>query len=93
MPTSPRPGKSASPPITPPAKLLTARQVADRLAVSGRTVERLIISGILKLHRVGPRGPRRFRVEDVDRVLIPATSPEQCAVDLDAFITTQTKKG
>lgn len=70
-----------------PMTLLTVNQAADRLTVSTRTIERLVQNGVLRLHRVGPHGPRRFHLRDVDRALIPADSVNEQAEDLDAFIT------
>lgn len=71
----------------PPQRLLTVKQAAERLNVSTSTIERLIKSGVLPLHRVGPRGPRRFYVQDVDRALIPAQTPDQRTQDIYDFIT------
>ena len=47
--------------------LLTARQVSDFLQVSIATVRRWSGSGMLKCYRVGSRGDRRYRREDVIR--------------------------
>lgn len=63
-------------------RLLTVKQAAERLNVSTSTVERLIRSGVLPLHRVGPRGPRRFYEHDVDRALIPDQLREHRARDI-----------
>jgi len=45
--------------------MVTIRQVADFLHVSISTVRRWSDSGILKSYRVGPRGDRRYRLDDV----------------------------
>ena len=45
--------------------MLTVRQVADFLHVSICTVRRWSNKGTLKFYRVGSRGDRRYRREDV----------------------------
>jgi len=45
--------------------MVTVRQVADFLHVSISTVRRWSDSGMLKSYRVGPRGDRRYRLNDV----------------------------
>lgn len=45
--------------------MLTVRQVADFLHVSICTVRRWSNNGTLKYYRVGSRGDRRYRREDV----------------------------
>jgi len=47
--------------------LLTVREVARRLNVHINTVRNWSNLGVLKGFRVGPRGDRRFRKEDVDK--------------------------
>ena len=49
--------------------MLTVRQVADFLHVSICTVRRWSNKGMLKFYRVGSRGDRRYRREDVLRFL------------------------
>ena len=49
----------------PPEKLLTARQVADLLQVHITTVRRWSRNGMLKSYRLGCRGDRRYRQNDV----------------------------
>lgn len=49
--------------------MLTTSEVADLLHVHINTVRRWSNQGILKAYRIGPRGDRRFRKEDVDRFL------------------------
>jgi excisionase family DNA binding protein len=82
-PSTPAPATS---PTTTPAKpgvqplnLLTAKQATERLGISASTFERLIRKKALPLYRVGPGGPRRFRLDDVDRALIPEQHPEPSA--------------
>ncbi len=49
--------------------MLTVRQVADFLHVSICTVRRWSNNGALKYYRVGSRGDRRYRRQDVLRFL------------------------
>lgn len=49
--------------------ILTVRQVADFLHVSICTVRRWSNKGMLKFYRVGSRGDRRYKREDVLRFL------------------------
>ena len=49
--------------------MLTARQVADFLQVSISTVRRWSDRGLLKYYRIGSRGDRRYRREDVMRFI------------------------
>lgn len=48
---------------------LTKTEAAQRLRVSGKTIQRLAKSGKLPAYRQG-RGLLRFRREDVDAVLV-----------------------
>lgn len=45
--------------------MLTARQVAGFLHVSVCTIRRWSDKGMLRFYRLGPRGDRRYRREDV----------------------------
>jgi excisionase family DNA binding protein len=49
--------------------LLTVREVASRLNIHINTVRNWNNQGILKSFRIGPRGDRRFRKEDIDKFL------------------------
>lgn len=49
--------------------MLTTSDVAQLLGLHVNTVRRWSDKGILKSYRVGPRGDRRFRREDLDRFL------------------------
>ena len=71
------------------AHLLTLQQVADYLSISTKTVRRLIRAGRLLGYRVGGSGPYRFRLEEVDRCLVPICDPG-LDDDLDDFITDMT---
>jgi excisionase family DNA binding protein len=46
--------------------MMTTREVARFLKVHINTVRRWANSGILKTYRVGPRGDRRFKKEDIN---------------------------
>ena len=50
-------------------KMLTNRQVAEYLQVSICSVRRWSDKGLLKFYRVGSRGDRRYRYEDVIRFM------------------------
>jgi len=49
--------------------MLTASDVAQLLGLHPNTVRRWSEKGILKSHRIGPRGDRRFSREDIDGFL------------------------
>jgi len=53
--------------------MLTVRQVADFLQVSVNAVRRWSDRGMLSSYRIGPRGDRRYRREDVLRFLEKST--------------------
>lgn len=53
-----------------PDALLTAAQAAELLNVHTNTVRRWSNNGILETYYVGPRGDRRFRRRDVDKLLL-----------------------
>ena len=45
--------------------MLTASELAHLLNIHINTVRRWSNQGILKVHRIGPRGDRRFKKEDI----------------------------
>lgn len=49
--------------------MLTVKEAAQLLYVHENTVRRWTEQGILKTYRIGPRGDRRFRAEDITRLL------------------------
>lgn len=57
--------------------MLTVRQVADFLHVSICTVRRWSNNGTLNYYRVGSRGDRRYRKEDVLRFLEQSSQPKK----------------
>ena len=70
---------------------LTAKQAIERIGISVSTFERMIRKGTMPLYRVGPGGPRRFRIEDVDHAMIPGQTADLSA-DL-TFITNHSQEG
>lgn len=50
--------------------LLTVTQVAERLNVHSHSVRRWADSGLLSCYRIGLRGDRRFRQDDVEDFLV-----------------------
>ena len=49
--------------------MLTINEVAQVLRVHSNTLRQWTAQGILKAYRIGPRGDRRFRAEDVALML------------------------
>jgi excisionase family DNA binding protein len=58
--------------------MLTARDVASLLSVDISTVRRWTNKGILKAYRIGPRGDRRFRQEDIALFLVEQSDKDAC---------------
>ncbi len=58
------------------AAMLTVRQVSRLLNIHINTVRRWSNQGILKAYRIGPRGDRRFRREDIAVVLLEREKDE-----------------
>jgi excisionase family DNA binding protein len=52
------------------SSMLTVREVSQLLHVHSNTLRRWTDQGILKAYRIGPRGDRRFRAEDVALLLL-----------------------
>ncbi len=50
--------------------MLTTGDMARLFSVHGSTVRRWSNQGIIKAYRIGPRGERRFRREDVAALLL-----------------------
>ena len=56
--------------------MLTVRQVARLLNIHINTVRRWSNQGILKSYRIGPRGDRRFKRQDIALFLLEQTREE-----------------
>jgi excisionase family DNA binding protein len=56
--------------------LLTVREVARLLNIHINTVRRWSNQGILKAYRIGPRGDRRFKREDINILLLERAQGE-----------------
>ena len=52
--------------------MLTVREVSKLLHVHGNTLRRWSDQGVIKAYRIGPRGDRRFRAEDIAVLLLEA---------------------
>ena len=50
--------------------MLTVREVSQLLHVHSNTLRRWSDEGIVKAYRIGPRGDRRFRAEDIAVLLL-----------------------
>ena len=50
--------------------MLTIQEVARLLHVHSNTLRRWTDQGLIKAYRIGPRGDRRFRAEDVEGLLL-----------------------
>lgn len=67
--------------------MLTVREVSQILHVHSNTLRRWSDLGIIKAYRIGPRGDRRFRQEDISLLLleeskgIPTNVDESMPID------------
>ena len=50
--------------------MLTVREVSQILHVHSNTLRRWSDQGIIKAYRIGPRGDRRFKQEDINLLLM-----------------------
>ena len=50
--------------------MLSTAEVSRLLHVHPNTLRRWSNNGIIKAYRIGPRGDRRFRQDDIDRFLV-----------------------
>jgi excisionase family DNA binding protein len=50
--------------------MLTVREVSQLLHVHSNTLRRWSDQGIVKSYRIGPRGDRRFKAEDIAVLLL-----------------------
>jgi len=65
--------------------MLTTSDVARLLNVHINTVRRWSNQGALKTYRIGARGDRRFRREDIASFLSPETSAEKLKGEQTSF--------
>ena len=59
--------------VKAPTNMLRTGEACRILCVHGNTLRRWSEQGIVKVYRVGPRGDRRFRLEDIAALLIEKT--------------------
>ncbi len=57
-----------------PDALLTTAQAAELLNVHVNTIRRWSNRGILEAYHIGPRGDRRFRRQDIKKLLLKKSS-------------------
>ena len=65
--------------------MLTISEVAYLLNVHINTVRRWSNQGILKSYRIGSRGDRRFRQEDIDSFLVEGNKNIRAKEDKTSF--------
>lgn len=58
---------------SPTNNMLTVREVSEILHVHSNTLRRWSDLGIIKAYRIGPRGDRRFKQEDINLLLMEET--------------------
>jgi len=67
--------------------MLTVREVSQILHVHSNTLRRWSDQGIIKAYRIGPRGDRRFKQEDIAQLLLeegkgfPTNANESTEID------------
>jgi excisionase family DNA binding protein len=67
--------------------MLTVREVSQILHVHSNTLRRWSDLGLIKAYRIGPRGDRRFKLEDITLMLleeskgIPTNVNESMTID------------
>ncbi len=69
--------------------MLTASELAHFLNVHINTVRRWSNQGILKVHRIGPRGDRRFKKEDIAVFLAEISENSSNRIDFKSSSLTQ----
>jgi excisionase family DNA binding protein len=65
--------------------MLTISEVAHLLNVHINTIRRWSNQGILKSYRIGSRGDRRFRQEDIDSFLVEGNKDIRAKEDKTSF--------
>ena len=72
-----------------PSPLMTQQQVAAYLNISPRSLDRYVAAGRIPCLRLGGTGPRRFRLDAVERFLEPESDPVSTDTDVASFIAQQ----
>ncbi len=62
--------------------LLTTSEVAQMLHIHVNTVRRWSDEGMIKTYRIGTRGDRRFKQEDIARFLAEPITKEKAEIDI-----------
>lgn len=63
--------------------MLTVREVSQLLHVHSNTLRRWSDQGVIKAYRIGPRGDRRFRAEDIAVLLLEENKGFRLDIDKD----------
>ena len=61
---------SKSVPVYESGRLLTIREACQLLNVHSNTLRRWANKGLIKVYRIGPRGHRRFKAEDLAAFIV-----------------------
>ena len=64
--------------------MLTVREVSRLLHVHSNTLRRWSDHGVIKAYRIGPRGDRRFRPEDIALLLLEESRGRLVNIDKPA---------
>jgi excisionase family DNA binding protein len=71
-------------------RMLTVREASSLLHVHPNTLRLWSTQGILKAYRLGPRGDRRFKQEDIDIFLFGNTEDEVAGTNPGTFNSVST---
>ena len=66
-----------------PVRMLTVQEVANILHAHPNTIRHWCNAGLLKTHRIGPRGDRRFLPEDVESFLTSYSKEQQGKIEIE----------
>jgi excisionase family DNA binding protein len=66
--------------------MLTTGEACQVLSIHSNTLRRWSAQGIITAYRIGPRGDRRFRREDVDTLIAKAGSPKNKKVTRSSIV-------
>lgn len=72
-------GKETMAENNPKGTMLTVREVSQILHVHTNTLRRWSDRGLIKAYRIGPRGDRRFKLEDISCLLREEEQPTPVA--------------